>query len=130
MKDQPQLADPEALAAFKRKWEYMYVYAEVGYARAYTSMHYFTFVRPVSSILKPTHVYPKLTISSQGLYRRALRLRNFRLALCRYPLLDYGLCLDLFLVRGGWPMYDYSTAKIGIAQKLEGSERTGSGRRM
>ena len=25
----------------------MYVYAEVGYARAYTSMHYFTFVRPV-----------------------------------------------------------------------------------
>ncbi|KZV76688.1 CFS1-like protein [Peniophora sp. CONT] len=46
VKDQPKLDNPEALAAFKRKWEYMYVYAEVGYARAYTSMHYFTFVRP------------------------------------------------------------------------------------
>lgn len=26
----------------------MYVYAEVGYVNAYTTMHYFTFVRPVS----------------------------------------------------------------------------------
>lgn len=45
--DQPQLANERDLQAFKRKWEYMYLYAEVGYARAYTSMHYFTFVRPV-----------------------------------------------------------------------------------
>lgn len=58
VKDQPRLDDPEALAAFKRKWEYMYVYAEVGYARAYTSMHYFTFVRPVS-----THWGPSATSS-------------------------------------------------------------------
>lgn len=47
LREQPQLANERELQAFKRKWEYMYVYAEVGYARAYTSMHYFTFVRPV-----------------------------------------------------------------------------------
>ncbi|KAK0490385.1 CFS1-like protein [Armillaria novae-zelandiae] len=44
---QPQLLDvPGALEAFKRKWEYLWAYAEVGYARAYTSMHHFTFMRP------------------------------------------------------------------------------------
>lgn len=43
---QPQLADPESLAVFKRKWEYMCVYAEIGFARAYTSCHHFTFARP------------------------------------------------------------------------------------
>ena len=47
-KDQPQLKQAETLAAFKRNWEYMFVYCEVGYARARGSMHYFTFVRPVS----------------------------------------------------------------------------------
>lgn len=46
LKEQPQLSDESSLRIFRRKWEYMYVYAEVGYARAYTSMHYFTFVRP------------------------------------------------------------------------------------
>ena len=45
---QPQLASPEDLAIYKRRWEYMFVYAEVGFARAYTSMTYWTFVRPVS----------------------------------------------------------------------------------
>ncbi|KAG7446119.1 CFS1-like protein [Guyanagaster necrorhizus] len=46
-KSQPQLLRvPGALEAFKRKWEYLWVYAEVGYARAYTSMHHFTFMRP------------------------------------------------------------------------------------
>ena len=43
---QPQLADPELLAVFKRKWEYMCVYAEIGFAREYTSCHHFTFARP------------------------------------------------------------------------------------
>ncbi|KAK0231458.1 CFS1-like protein [Armillaria fumosa] len=44
---QPQLLSvPGALEAFKRKWEYLWAYAEVGYARAYTSMHHFTFMRP------------------------------------------------------------------------------------
>ena len=71
MKDQPQLADPEALAAFKRKWEYMYVYAEVGYARAYTSMHYFTFVRPVSSVHDCGLLPNELTISVQGFVAEA-----------------------------------------------------------
>lgn len=47
---QPQLADAESLAIFKRKWEYMCVYAEIGFARAYTSCHQFTFARPVCEI--------------------------------------------------------------------------------
>jgi cyclopropane-fatty-acyl-phospholipid synthase len=40
------LSDPKKLEAFRRKWLYMFVYAEVGFARAYTSVHYFTFARP------------------------------------------------------------------------------------
>lgn len=47
VKAQPQLASKEDLAIYKRRWEYMFVYAEVGFARAYTSMTYWTFVRPV-----------------------------------------------------------------------------------
>ncbi|KZT01121.1 uncharacterized protein LAESUDRAFT_739328 [Laetiporus sulphureus 93-53] len=46
LQEQLQLSDQRGLEMFKCKWEYMYVYAEVGYARAYMSMHYFTFVRP------------------------------------------------------------------------------------
>ncbi|KAF9260201.1 CFS1-like protein [Marasmius fiardii PR-910] len=46
IKSQPHLAEEGNLDIFKRKWEYMYIYAEVGYARAYTSLHFFTFVRP------------------------------------------------------------------------------------
>ncbi|KAI0094169.1 CFS1-like protein [Irpex rosettiformis] len=42
----PELANPESLAIFKRKWEYLFFYAEVGYARAYTHYTHFTFVRP------------------------------------------------------------------------------------
>lgn len=45
--DQPQLAESNNLDVFKRKWQYMFVYAEIGYAKGYTSMHYFTFARPV-----------------------------------------------------------------------------------
>lgn len=47
LEDQPQLAKKDNLDIFKRKWQYMFTYAEVGYAKGYTSMHYFTFVRPV-----------------------------------------------------------------------------------
>ncbi|EMD31226.1 hypothetical protein CERSUDRAFT_69481 [Gelatoporia subvermispora B] len=36
----------ENLAAFKRKWKYLFVYAEVGFARAYTSVGCWTFARP------------------------------------------------------------------------------------
>ena len=46
----PQLHVPSKLEAFKRKWMYMFVYAEVGYARAYTSLFCWTFVRPVRII--------------------------------------------------------------------------------
>ncbi|KIP03918.1 hypothetical protein PHLGIDRAFT_94222 [Phlebiopsis gigantea 11061_1 CR5-6] len=49
---QPQLSDEEALAIFKRKWEYMCVYAEVGFARAYTSCHHFTFARPENVVTR------------------------------------------------------------------------------
>ncbi|KAL1937271.1 hypothetical protein VTO73DRAFT_13880 [Trametes versicolor] len=42
----PQLRDADALEAFKRKWRYMFTYAEVGYARAYTNLNCWTFTRP------------------------------------------------------------------------------------
>ncbi|KAI0341264.1 cyclopropane fatty acid synthase [Trametopsis cervina] len=42
----PELNNPQNLEAFRRKWLYMFVYAEVGYARAYTSLNCWTFARP------------------------------------------------------------------------------------
>ncbi|KAJ4463911.1 CFS1-like protein [Lentinula edodes] len=42
----PELQDTHNLEAFKRKWMYMFRYAEVGYARAYTSINCWTFTRP------------------------------------------------------------------------------------
>ncbi|GJJ06048.1 hypothetical protein Clacol_000236 [Clathrus columnatus] len=42
----PEMKSMDKLEFFKRKWEYMYVYAEVGYATAYTTLHHFCFVRP------------------------------------------------------------------------------------
>lgn len=47
----PQLRDAGALEAFKRKWRYMFTYAEVGYARAYTNLNCWTFTRPVGDSL-------------------------------------------------------------------------------
>ncbi|EIN09175.1 cyclopropane fatty acid synthase [Punctularia strigosozonata HHB-11173 SS5] len=41
----PQLQTEHDIEAFKRKWMYMFVYAEVGYARAYTSLYCWTFTR-------------------------------------------------------------------------------------
>ena len=43
----PQLADPQSLEAFKRKWIYMFEYAAAGYAKAYTALGCWTFARPV-----------------------------------------------------------------------------------
>ena len=43
----PQLRGEKELEAFKRKWHYMFVYAEVGYARSYTALNCWTFTRPV-----------------------------------------------------------------------------------
>ncbi|KAF9228329.1 putative cyclopropane fatty acid synthase [Gyrodon lividus] len=42
----PALKDARNLEAFKRKWLYIFIYAEVGYARAYTLLHHFTYTRP------------------------------------------------------------------------------------
>jgi cyclopropane-fatty-acyl-phospholipid synthase len=44
----PNLRTEKDMLAFKRKWMYMFAYAEVGYARAYTTCNCWTFVRPVS----------------------------------------------------------------------------------
>ncbi|EMD41292.1 hypothetical protein CERSUDRAFT_78947 [Gelatoporia subvermispora B] len=42
----PELGKKENLEAFKRKWMYMFAYAEVGYARAYTSLNCWAWTRP------------------------------------------------------------------------------------
>lgn len=51
----PALESEANLQVFKRKWLYMFVYAEVGYARAYTSLNCWTFTRPVSLGYDSTH---------------------------------------------------------------------------
>jgi hypothetical protein len=47
VKTHPELSEGDNLGILKRKWEYMYVYAEIGFAKAYTSCHFWTFTRPV-----------------------------------------------------------------------------------
>lgn len=47
LEEQPELAHGDNLEAFKRKWRYMFAYAEAGYARAYTSLNCWTLSRPV-----------------------------------------------------------------------------------
>jgi hypothetical protein len=46
-KKYPALQKPDALEAYKRKWRYMFAYAESGYANAYTALNIWTFARPV-----------------------------------------------------------------------------------
>jgi cyclopropane-fatty-acyl-phospholipid synthase len=48
LRDRPDLNSPGQLSFFKRNFEYMCAYTEVGYARAYLSLMVFTFARPVS----------------------------------------------------------------------------------
>ncbi|KAJ6456451.1 Mycolic acid cyclopropane synthetase-domain-containing protein [Mycena sanguinolenta] len=43
----PELDDPLKLEVFVKRWRYMFAYAAVGYARAYTSLMCWTFTRPV-----------------------------------------------------------------------------------
>jgi cyclopropane-fatty-acyl-phospholipid synthase len=43
----PALKEKKNIQAFIRKWQYMFAYAEVGFARAYTSLPCWTFTRPV-----------------------------------------------------------------------------------
>ncbi|RDX51303.1 cyclopropane fatty acid synthase [Lentinus brumalis] len=42
----PLFRDPKELEAFRRKWLYMFAYAEVGFARGYTTLPCWTFTRP------------------------------------------------------------------------------------
>jgi len=42
----PELSVRENMEIFKRKWRYMFIYCEVGYARQWVSMQIWTFLRP------------------------------------------------------------------------------------
>ncbi|TFK85296.1 S-adenosyl-L-methionine-dependent methyltransferase [Polyporus arcularius HHB13444] len=42
----PLFRNPKELEAFRRKWLYMFAYAEVGFARGYTTLPCWTFTRP------------------------------------------------------------------------------------
>jgi len=46
-KDYPALRDPAEYGAFKRKWQYLFAYADAGFAKGYTTCHMFTFIREV-----------------------------------------------------------------------------------
>ena len=51
VKDFPEMKHSEAeFEVLKRKWRYLFVYAEVGFARAYATLCCWTYVRPVSSL--------------------------------------------------------------------------------
>ena len=47
-KEYPALWEPSNYAAFKRKWQYFFVYAEAGFLKGYITCHMLTFVREVS----------------------------------------------------------------------------------
>lgn len=49
-KKYPALQAPEALEAYKRKWRYLFGYAESGFASAYTAVNCWTFSRPVGGL--------------------------------------------------------------------------------
>ncbi|TCD67191.1 cfs1-like protein [Steccherinum ochraceum] len=49
-KKYPHLRSERNLRAFKAKFEYLFVYAEVGFARAYTSCNCWTFARPENAV--------------------------------------------------------------------------------
>ena len=48
VKDYPALRDPSDYAAFKRKWQYLFVYAGAGFSKGYITCHMLTFIREVS----------------------------------------------------------------------------------
>ena len=47
-KDYPALREPSDYAAFKRKWQYLFVYAGAGFSKGYITCHMLTFIREVS----------------------------------------------------------------------------------
>lgn len=56
----PALQKPDALEAYKRKWRYMFAYAESGFANAYSAVTMWTFARPVcyfTSISRMIQIY-------------------------------------------------------------------------
>ena len=62
VKDYPALREPSDYAAFKRKWQYLFVYAGAGFSKGYITCHMLTFIREVSLEKKITpksnaHVY-------------------------------------------------------------------------
>ena len=48
VKDYPALRVPDDYAAFKRKWQYLFVYAGAGFSKGYITCHMLTFIREVS----------------------------------------------------------------------------------
>ena len=48
VKDYPALREPHDYAAFKRKWQYLFVYAGAGFSKGYITCHMLTFIREVS----------------------------------------------------------------------------------
>ena len=46
-KDYPSLKSRADFDAFKRKWQYLYVYAGAGFAKGYITCHMLTLVRQV-----------------------------------------------------------------------------------
>jgi hypothetical protein len=48
VKDYPALREPSDYAAFKRKWQYLFVYAGAGFSKGYITCHMLTFIREVS----------------------------------------------------------------------------------
>lgn len=73
-KKYPGLCDPHNLEAFKRKWIYMFEYAEAGYARAYTSLNCWTFTRPVSTHSRNSGEFLLKLIFYLGEYKHVVRL--------------------------------------------------------
>lgn len=59
----PELSEGDNMDMFKRKWEYMFVYCEVGYARQWVNMHIWTFLRPVTGIFASRVILHGLTFN-------------------------------------------------------------------
>ena len=54
-KDYPALKDRADYDAFKRKWQYLFVYASAGFAQGYITCHMLTFIREVGHRLLITY---------------------------------------------------------------------------
>ena len=48
VKDYPALRNSSDYDAFKRKWQYLFVYAGAGFSKGYITCHMLTFIREVS----------------------------------------------------------------------------------